>query len=241
MNNSALHVAIIMDGNGRWATDLGLPRALGHRAGAEALRRVVEAAPDLGVTTLTAYAFSADNWQRPPEEVNALMELLAWYLEDETPRMAADGVRLTVIGRRDRLPARLLEAIQAGEAMTRHCRKIHLRLAIDYSAREAILRASQSCGGSSVTREAFEHLLGQETPVDLLIRTGGEQRLSDFMLWECAYAELFFTLVMWPEYGAMDLRVALDHFRKRERRFGTVQVVKEQAASSPARQERWLH
>ncbi len=241
MNNSALHVAIIMDGNGRWATDLGLPRALGHRAGAEALRRVVEAAPDMGVTTLTAYAFSADNWQRPPEEVNALMELLAWYLEDETPRMAADGVRLTVIGRRDRLPARLLEAIQAGEAMTRHCRKIHLRLAIDYSAREAILRASQSCGGSSVTREAFEQLLGQETPVDLLIRTGGEQRLSDFMLWECAYAELFFTRVMWPEYGAMDLRVALDHFRKRERRFGTVQVVKERTASSPARQERWLH
>jgi len=142
MNNSVLHVAIIMDGNGRWATDLGLPRAVGDGAGAEALRRVVEAAPDMGVTTLTAYAFSADNWQRPPEEVNALMELLAWYLEDETPRMAADGVRLTVIGRRDRLPARLLEAIQAGEAMTRHCRKIHLRLAIDYSAREAILRAS---------------------------------------------------------------------------------------------------
>lgn len=241
MNNGALHVAIIMDGNGRWATDLGLPRALGHRAGAEALRRVVEAAPDMGVTTLTAYAFSADNWQRPQEEVNALMELLAWYLEDETPRMAADGVRLTVIGRRDRLPARLLEAISAGEAMTRHCRKVHLRLAIDYSAREAILRASQSCGGSSVTREAFEQLLGQETPVDLLIRTGGEQRLSDFMLWECAYAELFFTRVMWPEYGATDLRVALDHFRKRERRFGTVPVVKDQASSSPARQERWLH
>ena len=186
MDSRTLHVAIIMDGNGRWATDLGLPRALGHRAGAEALRRVVEAAPDMGVETLTAYAFSADNWQRPQEEVNALMELLAWYLEDETPRMAADGVRLSVIGRRDRLPVRLLDAIRAGEAMTRHCRKIHLRLAIDYSAREAILRASQSCGGNSVTRETFEQLLGQEAPVDLLIRTGGEQRLSDFMLWECA-------------------------------------------------------
>jgi undecaprenyl diphosphate synthase len=153
--------------------------------------------------------------------------------------MAADGVRLTVIGRRDRLPARLLEAIGAGEAMTRHCRKIHLRLAIDYSAREAILRASQSCGGSAVTREAFEQLLGQETPVDLLIRTGGEQRLSDFMLWECAYAELFFTRVMWPEYGAMDLRVALDHFRKRERRFGAVQVAPKRPDS--VYQERWLH
>ncbi len=237
MDSRTLHVAIIMDGNGRWATDLGLPRALGHRAGAEALRRVVEAAPDMGVETLTAYAFSADNWQRPQEEVNALMELLAWYLEDETPRMAADGVRLSVIGRRDRLPVRLLDAIRAGEAMTRHCRKIHLRLAIDYSAREAILRASQGCGGNSVTRETFEQLLGQEAPVDLLIRTGGEQRLSDFMLWECAYAELFFTRVMWPEYGAMDLRLALEHFRKRERRFGAVPVVRDQ----PARQERWLH
>ena len=117
MDSRTLHVAIIMDGNGRWATDLGLPRALGHRAGAEALRRVVEAAPDMGVETLTAYAFSADNWQRPQEEVNALMELLAWYLEDDTPRMAADGVRLSVIGRRDRLPVRLLDAIRAGEAM----------------------------------------------------------------------------------------------------------------------------
>ncbi len=237
MKQSSLHVAIIMDGNGRWATDLGLPRALGHRAGAEALRRVVEAAPDLGVSTLTAYAFSADNWQRPQEEVDALMHLLAWYLEDETPRMLADGVRLSVIGRRDRLPPRLLEAIRAGEAMTRACTKIHLRLAIDYSAREAILRASQSFGGGTITREAFEQLLGQENPVDLLIRTGGEQRLSDFLLWECAYAELFFTRVMWPEYGAMDLRLALDQFRKRERRFGTVPDAK----ARPASQERWLH
>jgi undecaprenyl diphosphate synthase len=237
MKQSSLHVAIIMDGNGRWATDLGLPRALGHRAGAEALRRVVEAAPDFGVGTLTAYAFSADNWQRPQEEVDALMHLLAWYLEDETPRMVEDGVRLSVIGRRDRLPQRLRDAIQRGEAMTRGGTRIHLRLAIDYSAREAILRASERCGGTSVTREAFEQLLGQEKPVDLLIRTGGEQRLSDFLLWECAYAELVFSRVMWPEYGAMDLRVALDEFRRRERRFGTVPPAKQPVA----RQERWLH
>jgi undecaprenyl diphosphate synthase len=237
MEQSSLHVAIIMDGNGRWATDLGLPRAMGHRAGAEALRRVVEAAPDFGVGTLTAYAFSSDNWQRPAEEVEALMHLLAWYLEDETPKMVQDGVRLSVIGRRDRLPERLREAIRRGEAMTRGGTRIHLRLAIDYSAREAILRASERCGGANVTREAFEQLLGQEKPVDLLIRTGGEQRLSDFLLWECAYAELVFSRVMWPEYGAMDLRVALDEFRRRERRFGTVPPQKTPAV----RNERWLH
>jgi undecaprenyl diphosphate synthase len=237
MEQSSLHVAIIMDGNGRWATDLGLPRAMGHRAGAEALRRVVEAAPDFGVGTLTAYAFSSDNWQRPAEEVEALMHLLAWYLEDETPKMVQDGVRLSVIGRRDRLPERLREAIRRGEAMTRGGTRIHLRLAIDYSAREAILRASERCGGANVTREAFEQLLGQEKPVDLLIRTGGEQRLSDFLLWECAYAELVFSRVMWPEYGAMDLRVALDEFRRRERRFGTVPTQKAPAV----RHERWLH
>jgi undecaprenyl diphosphate synthase len=237
MEQSSLHVAIIMDGNGRWATDLGLPRAMGHRAGAEALRRVVEAAPDFGVGTLTAYAFSSDNWKRPAEEVEALMYLLAWYLEDETPKMVQDGVRLSVIGRRDRLPERLREAIRRGEAMTRGGTRIHLRLAIDYSAREAILRASERCGGANVTREAFEQLLGQEKPVDLLIRTGGEQRLSDFLLWECAYAELVFSRVMWPEYGAMDLRVALDEFRRRERRFGTVPTQKAPAV----RHERWLH
>ena len=238
MKQSTLHVAIIMDGNGRWATDLGLPRALGHRAGAEALRRVVEAAPNLGVDTLTAYAFSADNWRRPADEVEALMELLAWYLEDETPRMAADGVRLSVIGRRDRLPSRLLDAIRQGEAITRDGAKIHLRLAIDYSAREAILRASEHCAGTPVSRETFERLLGHEKPVDLLIRTGGEQRLSDFMLWECAYAELVFSRVMWPEYGAMDLRLALDEFRRRERRFGGVPVP---APPAPVQPERWLH
>ena len=231
MIQSSLHVAIIMDGNGRWAVDLGLPRILGHRAGAEALRRVVEAAPDLGVSTLTAYAFSSDNWQRPPEEVEGLMELLASYLEDETPRMVADGVRLSVIGRRDRLPARLLEAIRIAEAMTMQGPRIHLRLAIDYSAREAILQASRLAGGHA-TRESFEELLGREKPVDLLIRTGGEQRLSDFLLWECAYAELVFSRVMWPEYGAMDLRVALAAME-----FGRVPPPRQ----PQPRQERWLH
>jgi undecaprenyl diphosphate synthase len=217
MMQSTLHIAMIMDGNGRWAGRLGLPRIAGHRAGAETLRRIVEAAPALGIGTLTAYAFSSDNWKRPPDEVSALMALLAWYLDEETPRLRADGVRLSVIGRRDRLPAPLLAAIIRAEDETESGRRLWLRLAIDYSAREAILRASEN-----VTRLRFEELLREAPPVDLLIRTGGEQRLSDFLLWECAYAELIFTRTMWPDFDARDLRRALDEFRRRERRFGAV-------------------
>ena len=208
IKQSPLHVAVIMDGNGRWATQSGLPRIAGHRAGAEALRGIVEAAPSFGVGVLTAYAFSSDNWKRPVEEVDALMVLLAWYLDEETPRLLADGVRLSVIGRRDRLPAPLTRAIDSAEAATRAGCRLHLRLAIDYSAREAILRATEQCGGSNVTRERFEQLLGQTHPVDLLIRTGGEQRLSDFLLWECAYAELVFTKRMWPDFRGEDLGCA---------------------------------
>ena len=223
MTSSSLHVAVIMDGNGRWATRASLPRLAGHQAGAEALRRVVAAAPALGIATLTAYAFSADNWKRPVEEVNGLMALLAWYLEDETPRLLAQNVRLSVIGRRDRLPAALISIIERSESNTRHCRGLHLRLAVDYSSREAILRSSA---------HDFDELL----PVDLLIRTGGEQRLSDFLLWECAYAELFFTKRMWPEFDGNDLRDAVRDFRRRERRFGGVPAM----PPAPVSHERWL-
>jgi undecaprenyl diphosphate synthase len=223
-----------MDGNGRWASRKGLPRAAGHRAGAESLRGIVEAAPALGVGTLTAYAFSSDNWKRPPEEVETLMALLAWYLEEETARLLSSGVRLTVIGRRDRLPALLLNAIRDAELKTAECPRMHLRLAIDYSARESILRATQMSGGSM---ERFEEFLGAaKHPVDLLIRTGGEQRLSDFLLWECAYAELVFTPRMWPEFDAVDLRQAIREFHRRERRFGAIPAL----AAVPPSQERWL-
>jgi len=220
-----------MDGNGRWATRLGLPRAVGHRAGAETLRRVVEAAPSLGVETLTVYAFSADNWKRPPEEVAALMALLAWYLEDETPRLKRDGVRLSVIGRRDRLSAPMLDSIDRAQLATASGTRVWLRLAIDYSAREAILRASEN-----VTRARFRELLDEVPPVDLLIRTGGEQRLSDFLLWESAYAELVFSERMWPEFSAHDLRRAVQVFHRRERRFGGVPVPEPALATH----ERWL-
>ena len=191
-----------MDGNGRWATRRGLPRTAGHRAGAEAVRRVVEAAPPAGIGALTLFAFSADNWRRPPAEVATLMRLFARYLRSETPRLLEQGVRLEVVGRRDRLPASLVSAIGAAERATMAGRALQLRLAVDYSARAAI-RA------------------GRIFPdVDLLIRTGGEQRLSDFLLWECAYAELYFTDTMWPDFGAADLAAAVAEFHSRERRFG---------------------
>jgi undecaprenyl diphosphate synthase len=228
MKQSTLHVAVIMDGNGRWASRQALPRLMGHRAGAEALRKVIRAAPGLGVGTLTAYAFSADNWKRPAEEVAGLMMLLAWYLEGETPRLVEGDVRLSVIGRRDRVPAELRDAIGRAERATEGCRGMELRLAIDYSSREAILRASAAPA-------RFEEMLGGE-PVDLLIRTGGEKRLSDFLLWECAYAELFFTARMWPDFDGAALREALRDFRRRDRRFGAAPV----ATGDAAGRERWL-
>jgi undecaprenyl diphosphate synthase len=225
-----MHVAVIMDGNGRWANARGLPRVAGHREGAKAVRRVVEAAPGLGVGTLTLYAFSSDNWQRPPREVGALMRLFRGYLASETQRLIENGVRLTVIGRRDRLPEVLARAIAGAEAATAGGTRLHLRLAIDYSAREAILRAAALAAGREVERAEFQALLGaavgarEPAPdVDLLVRSGGEQRLSDFLLWECAYAELWFTPRMWPDFDAATLAEAVAEFQRRERRFGRVQ------------------
>ena len=241
MKQSSLHVAIIMDGNGRWANLRGLPRLAGHHAGAEALRSVVEAAPACGIITLTAYAFSSDNWKRPPEEVNALMALLASYLEDETPRLLTNAVRLSVIGRRDRLPPQLLHAITTAEQATSTGHRLHLQLAIDYSARESILRAAQLAAGQPITQEAFAELLGQTKPVDLLIRTGGEQRLSDFLLWECAYAELVFTKCMWPDFNATELRNAIAEFHRRDRRFGALNIPSETVPTITTKQHRWLH
>jgi undecaprenyl diphosphate synthase len=230
---SGLHAAIIMDGNGRWAVARGKSRTAGHLAGADAVRRTVEAAPDRGIDILTLYAFSSDNWRRPPEEVGALMRLLRRYLMAETGRCVENGVRIQVIGRRDRLASSLVREIESAERATSRGEKLWLRIAVDYSARDAILRAAwrlsagQPPPGAPISREEFSRLVA-ECPeerahdVDLLIRTGGEKRLSDFLLWECAYAELIFTERMWPDFGAADLEAAVLEFRHRERRFGTV-------------------
>jgi undecaprenyl diphosphate synthase len=215
---STLHVGIIMDGNGRWAVARGLPRVAGHREGVEAVGRVMEAAPECGVGVLTLFAFSSDNWRRPAEEVEALMLLMHAYLEQETPRLVEQGVRLEVIGRRDRLAVSLCAAIGAAEAATSAGRRLRLRIAVDYSARDSILEAVSRLRTPSL--EALGEALGP--PVDLLIRSGGEHRLSDFLLWESAYAELVFTRAMWPDFGAADLRAAIREFHARERRFGAV-------------------
>jgi undecaprenyl diphosphate synthase len=223
---SKLHVGIIMDGNGRWATRRGLSRLRGHEAGVEAIRRVVEAAPDHGVGALTLYAFSTDNWRRPKAEITALMALLRFYLASEVEALVKNGVRLTVIGRRDRLPDGIASAITRAEAATAHGDTLNLRIAIDYSARDAILNAAAKLAGiSAPTRELFSELVTGEAglrDVDLIIRTSGEKRLSDFLLWEGAYAELYFTERMWPDFDGEALAQALASFHGRERRFGAL-------------------
>ena len=229
-SENALHVAIVMDGNGRWATARGLTRRRGHEAGARTVRTIVEAAPPLGIGLLTLYAFSADNWKRPRREVGALLALFCRYLDGECDRLRDAGIRLSIIGRRDRLPASLRDAIERAEAVTRGGMSMHLRVAIDYSGRDAILRAAASARATegTLTRERLASLIaeaqhgGEARDVDLLIRTGGERRLSDFMLWEAAYAELWFTQRAWPDFNAAMLTAAIEEFRGRDRRFGAL-------------------
>jgi undecaprenyl diphosphate synthase len=199
---------------------------------------VVEAAPKQGVGTLTLYAFSSDNWRRPKAEVSALMALLRFYLANEVDSLSRNGVRLTVIGRRDRLPAGIADAIGRAEAATARGDVLHLRIAVDYSARDAILQAAaQAAAKGELSREKFSELVTGEPglrDVDLVIRTSGEKRLSDFLLWESAYAELHFTDAMWPDFGAAHLAEALASFHRRERRFGGLQEMLEPAAEMSA-------
>jgi undecaprenyl diphosphate synthase len=224
----SLHVAIISDGNGRWATSRGLPRCAGHRAGAEAARAIIEAAPRLGIHTLTLFALSAANWKRPAGEVRAILNLLHEYLLAETSRCIANCTRISVIGRRDRLPGALREVIADAEAATAHGTRLHLRLAVDYSSREAIyLAACRFYKATQLSTESFADILaeihhGSPLEVDLLIRTGGEQRLSDFLLWECAFAEFVFLSKRWPDFTVEDLTACLREFRSRERTQGAL-------------------
>lgn len=237
IDSHGLHVAIIMDGSGRWAKARGLPRIAGHREGTKAVRSVVSAAPGLGIRTLTLYAFSSDNWHRPVREVEALMGLFRAYLMEDADTWVARGIRVSVIGRRDRIPPELVVTARDVEAATERGHLLHLKIAIDYSAREAILSAAcQLSRGAEVPQEEFSRLLayvghagGLAPDVDLLIRTGGERRLSDFLLWESAYAELLFTERMWPDFGAEELEAAVREFHSRQRRFG---CLPEEASSS---------
>ena len=211
------HVAIIMDGNGRWAEARDLPRPAGHQVGAEAVRAAVRTAIANEIGALSLYAFSTYNWRRSEAEVAGLMALLRHFLLVEARQLRDNNVRISILGRRDRLPLGLVKAIAAAERTTSGCTGLHLRVAIDYSARDAILAAAS--GGLSA--EAIATQLGTED-VDFLIRTGGDQRLSDFMLWECAQAELYFTPVKWPDFGPSEFEAALADFARRTRSFGGV-------------------
>ena len=223
-----LHVAIIMDGSGRWAEQRGWPRLAGHRAGVEAVRRAVRAASKAGIGTLTLFAFSGANWRRPPGESAALMNIFRDYLATELMELRSRGVQVNVIGRRDRLPNTLVDALERAEAETGGCSRMRLRLAIDYSAREALAEAAARSGsakgaGPVDLARALAEVIHDRAPtadLDLLIRTGGEQRLSDCLLWEGAFAEMIFTDRLWPDFSEMDLTLALDEFHRRDRRFG---------------------
>jgi undecaprenyl diphosphate synthase len=230
VHQSGLHVAIIMDGSGRWAVARGLPRTEGHRAGRAAVRRTVIAALAQGIRTLTLFTFSTDNWGRPQSEVAELMRVFEGFFLVDAPALVAQGVRISVMGRRDRLPEYLRHAIETIEAAGLAEGALHVRLAIDYSGREAILAAAYRFQPTSdEPAEHFSRLLegrkhsGESLPdVDLLIRTGGELRLSNCPLWEIAYAELYFTACLWPEFGAADVDAALQDFHTRQRRFGRI-------------------
>jgi undecaprenyl diphosphate synthase len=232
---AGLHVAIIMDGNGRWAKARGLPRVLGHRSGVNALKRTVEAAPSLGVDRLTVFGFSTENWSRPAQEVSELMSLPKLYFESDLARLHREGVRVRVLGRRAGLADDVLAMIEEAEALTADNRRFHLQVAFNYGGRADIADAARRLGEAvkagrldpaAIDEKMFETQLSTaENPApDLIIRTSGEQRLSNFLLWESAYAELVFQDVLWPDYGPAHLRAALEAFRKRDRRYGGADV-----------------
>jgi undecaprenyl diphosphate synthase len=218
MNTAPNHVALIMDGNGRWASRRARPRWMGHARGAQTAREVVAYCAKAGVKHLTLYAFSSDNWKRPREEVGFLMELFASHLERQLAELLQHGIRLSIIGRRDRLPAALVAKMEEAEARTAHGTRMHLRVAIDYSSKAQIREAF-----AHVDAAGFEHPREPLLPnVDLLIRTGGERRLSDFLLWECAYAELAFLDCFFPDLTTQELDQVFSDFGGRERRYGDV-------------------
>ncbi|HKS53944.1 MAG TPA: polyprenyl diphosphate synthase [Steroidobacteraceae bacterium] len=225
-----MHIAIIMDGNGRWAARRRLPRTAGHRAGATAVNTVVEAAARRRVSTLTLYAFSAGNWQRPEGEVGALFGLFKRHLLTQTRRCLEQSIRINVIGRRDRLGTELRELIERSEQETAQCDGMRLRIAIDYSAQYSLIETCRRLRPEDgIDRARFverlaevDHTVLPAPEVDLLIRTGGEKRLSDFLLWECAYAELHFVDCLWPDFDEQAFDAALQEYARRERRFGAI-------------------
>jgi len=239
----SLHVAIIMDGNGRWAKERGQIRTMGHKAGVEALRRTITAAAELGVTHMTVFAFSTENWRRPAAEVNDLMGLLRLFIKADLERLRKDGVRVRIVGQAAGLPTDIIGMIEDAETKTRDNSRFYLQVALNYGAQADIVEAAravarQAAAGTldpdTVTTETFGGFLSTAglPPLDLLIRTSGEHRLSNFLLWEAAYAEFVFQDILWPDYGREALKQALDIFRQRDRRFGATESGSVHAAQS---------
>jgi undecaprenyl diphosphate synthase len=222
-SHTARHVAIIMDGNGRWAKKRHLPRALGHKKGVETVRDIVRAAGDFGLEALSLYAFSSENWKRPEDEISDLMGLLKSFIISDIDEFAANDVRLKIIGNYRALASDIVELIDDAIARTANNSRTTLAVALNYGAQDELVRAAQSAAGDgAITVEAIEaHLdTADLPPLDLLIRTSGEQRLSNFMLWQAAYAELWFTDTLWPDFSKEEFGRALGEFDKRERRYG---------------------
>lgn len=235
------HVAIIMDGNGRWAERRGLPRTLGHREGVQALRRTIKAAPELGIQCMTVFGFSTENWSRPADEVSDLMGLVRAFVGADLKRLDDAGVRVRVLGRREGVPKDIVEIVDRAERQTAHNDKFTLQVAFNYGGRADLVDAAQAMvnravteGQFDVTEQIFGHSLSTAgaPPVDLIIRTSGEQRLSNFLLWECAYAELVFQEILWPDYGLDPLKDAIAQFGRRDRRFGGREVVEGPGAAT---------
>jgi undecaprenyl diphosphate synthase len=233
--DAPVHVAIIMDGNGRWAKGRGMPRSLGHRQGVATLRRIVEVAPDLGVGRLTVFGFSTENWRRPASEVSELMRLLKAYVRSDLDRLSREGVRVHILGRREGLPADILDTIRHAEEATAANDRFHLQVAFNYGGQADIIDAARRFAEAvkagraqpdDLTADGFQALLSTAVgpPPDLIIRTSGEKRLSNFLLWEAAYAEFVFQDVLWPDYGREHLKAAIEEFRTRERRYGGADV-----------------
>lgn len=228
------HIAIIMDGNGRWAKQRGLPRTAGHHQGVEACKRTVRAAGELGVKYITLFGFSSENWSRPAEEINELMRLLRMFLRAETADLHRNNVRLRVIGSRKELSADIVELIENAEMLTKNNDALHLTIALNYGGRNEILEAAARYAQQMAKKglapdfdnaEEFfpRELMTHDVPdPDILIRTSGEQRISNFLLWQCAYTEFVFTSTLWPDFGKADLESAIADFNKRERRYGAV-------------------
>ena len=231
IHNHSLHVAIIMDGNGRWANERNQMRAQGHHAGVLALRKTIKAAVELNISHLTVYAFSTENWRRPASEVSDLMGLLKAFIKSDLDKLHREGVRIRIIGSIEGLPKDIIQCVEDAQERTRSNSTFNLQVALNYGARADIIQAAKRCadlvsggalGAEDITEKYFTSMLStcDLPPLDLLIRTSGEYRLSNFLLWEAAYAELVFQDILWPDYNAQSLKEALDEYRSRDRRYG---------------------